>query len=141
MTGFLIKTSYNDILRFKFYLDKAPLTCAAFLKALPFSRSLIHPGFLRKEIWTGKGPDVNILPENVFVLMEPGEIAIGAITPHDTRTSKQLGICYGQAKPIESCNIFGKVFEDDLQLLKVLGQTIWRYGELNLSFEIAFNLY
>ena len=139
MTGFLIKTSYNDTLRFKFYLDRAPLTCAAFLKSLPFSRGLIHPGFLRKEIWTGKGPEINILPENVFTLMEPGEIAIGSLTTHDTRTSKQLGICYGKSKPIDSYNVFGKVLEEDLHLLKVLGQTIWRYGELNLFFEIDFS--
>jgi len=139
MTGFLIKTSYNDTLRFQLYLDGAPLTCEAFLNSLPFSGGFIHPGLLRKEIWTSWGPQVNILPENAFALMEPGEIAIGFLTPHDRTNSKRIRICYEEAKPINRCNVFGKVFEEDLHLLKVLGQTIWRYGQLNLSFEIAFS--
>ena len=57
--------------------------CSVF-NSLPFSRGLIHPGVLRKEIWTAKGSQVNILPENAFALMEPGEIAIGFLTPHET---------------------------------------------------------
>jgi len=37
MTGFIIKTSDNKTIRFKFYKEDAPITCSAFQNLIPSS--------------------------------------------------------------------------------------------------------
>ena len=47
-----------------------------------------------------------------------------------------MGIFYGEGKLIDGGNIFGKVFEEDMALLKELGEKIWKQGAQELTFEI-----
>ena len=46
-----------------------------------------------------------------------------------------MGIFYGEGKLLDCGNIFAKVYDDDLALLKVLGDDIWRKGAQELHFE------
>jgi len=46
-----------------------------------------------------------------------------------------MGIYYGEGKGLDCCNIFAKVFDEDLNLLKTLGDSIWKHGAEEILFE------
>lgn len=46
-----------------------------------------------------------------------------------------MGIFYGEGKLVDCGNIFGKVVDEDMALLKDLGEKIWMQGEQELQFE------
>jgi len=135
MQSFRIRTKENQIIRFEYYTDNAPITCSTFAKSLPFKLNLIHAKVSGQEIWTDNAPELDIIQENASVFTAPGEIVLGPLKPLRTRTSKCLGIYYGEGKGFDCCNIFGKVFDDDLQKLKDLGDKIWKQGLEELAFE------
>lgn len=135
MNGFLIRTKDNQTIRFRFYDDSAPITSTAFLKALPFSRNFLHARISGQEIWIDDAPSLNIIQENSSVFVEPGEIVIGPASPTRNKIAKNMGIFYGEGRLLDGGNIFGKVVEEDLNLLKTLGDTIWRQGSQELIFE------
>jgi len=135
MTGFKIITQENQTIRFNFYKSEAPFTTEAFAKTLPFSRTFFHARISGQEIWIDDAPVLDIIQENASVFTEPGEIVIGTLKPTRAKTSKCLGIYYGEGKGLDSCNIFGKVFTEDLPLLKSLGNSIWKNGAQVLNFE------
>ena len=135
MTGFKIKTIDNQIIRFNYYNNDAPITCEAFSKLLPFSRIFIHARISGQEIWIDNAPELDIIQENASVFTNPGEVVLGPLKPERAKTSKCLGIYYGEGRGLDSCNIFAKVFAEDLELLKILGENIWKHGVQELTFE------
>jgi hypothetical protein len=135
MTGFIVKTKDNKVIRFKYYSEAAPLTVSAFNSQLPFARTFIHARVSGQEFWIDTAPELDIIQENASVFAEPGEVVIGPLKPTRTRTSRCMGIYYGEGKGLDCCNIFGKVFEEDLTLLEELGDKIWRHGEQELTLE------
>ena len=135
MTGFQIRTQNNQQIRFKFYVNDAPETCNAFARIIPFSRFFFHARLSGQEIWIDNAPELDIIQENASVFTEPGEIVLGPLKPTRTKTSKCLGIYYGEGKGLDSCNIFGKVVDEDLALLRILGDNIWQNGSQELTFE------
>jgi hypothetical protein len=61
----------------KLETDKAPLTCAAFLKLLPLKENLLHVRWSGESTWVPLGDlDVGIPPENATVYPLPGEILL-----------------------------------------------------------------
>jgi hypothetical protein len=57
--------------------EKAPLTCAAFLKLLPFKQNLLHVRWSGESTWVPLGNlDVGVPPENATVYPLPGEILL-----------------------------------------------------------------
>jgi hypothetical protein len=134
MKGFSIRTQDDQTIRFHFY-DVAPLTCGAFLKTLPFSRVFLHAKISGQEVWIDNAPALDIPQENCSVFAMPGEIVIGPVNPERNKIRKCIGIFYGEGKLLDAGNIFGKVFEEDLDLLKALGDTTWRNGAQELRFE------
>src|SRR6266852_4322114 len=96
MTGFIIKTSDKQIIRFTFYRDAAPVTAAAFEKILPFTRSFLHARVSGQEIWIDNAPELSIIQENASVFMSPGEVAIGPLMPLRNKVGKCMGILYGE---------------------------------------------
>ena len=135
MTGFVIKTANDKIIRFRYYLDEAPITAAAFAKQLPFKRMLLHARVSGKEIWTDDAPRLDIIQENASVFTVTGEAVIGPLKPSRAKTSKCLGIYYGEGKGLDCCNIFAKVFNEDFYLLRELGEQIWKCGAMEIFFE------
>lgn len=135
MTAFRIKTKDNRVIRFNLYKDTAPVTSEAFIKTLPFTKTFFHARVSGQEFWTDDAPVLDILQENASVFTEPGEIVIGPLKPKRTKTSKCLGIYYGEGKGLDCCNIFGKVFPADLKKLKELGDRIWQHGAQDITFE------
>ncbi|HAM99092.1 MAG TPA: hypothetical protein DCQ26_10835 [Marinilabiliales bacterium] len=135
MRGFIIKTQDNKIIRFKFYLEEAPVTSNAFAKLLPFTRMFFHARVSGQEIWIDNTPQLDIIQENASVFTEPGEVVFGPLKPKRTKTSNCMGIYYGEGKGLDCCNIFAKVFEEDMNLLKMLGDNIWKFGAQELTFE------
>jgi hypothetical protein len=135
MTGFQLKTQNAEIIRFRFYTDAAPVTVAAFAEKLPFSRTFMHARVSGQEIWIDDAPQLDIIQENASVFTVPGEIVIGPSKPERTKTSGCLGIYYGEGKGLDACNIFGKVYDEDLALLQNLGEHIWKNGSQILVFE------
>ena len=136
MKGFIIKTKDKQIIRFKFYLEEAPITSNAFAKLLPFTRTFYHARVSGQEIWIDNAPQLDIIQENASVFTEPGEVVYGPLKPKRTKTSNCMGIYYGEGKGLDCCNIFAKVFEEDRSLLKSLGDKIWKFGTQEISFEI-----
>ncbi len=136
MTGFIIKTQDKKIIRFKFYLEEAPVTSNAFAKMLPFTRTFFHARVSGQEIWIDNAPQLDIIQENASVFTEPGEVVLGPLKPKRTKTSNCMGIYYGEGKGIDCCNIFAKVFNEDVDILKALGDNIWKFGAQEIIFEI-----
>jgi hypothetical protein len=134
MTGFLIRTSNDKMIRFQFY-QTAPVTSVAFVQKLPFAEIFLHAKISGQEIWIDSAPALDIIQENVSVFAEPGEIAIGPINPARNKIAGCMGIFYGEGKLLDAGNIFGKVLEEDMLLLKMLGEDIWRNGAQKLYFE------
>lgn len=136
MQNFSVRTAGNQLIRFHCYNDQAPLTCEAFLKALPFSKLFFHAKVSGQEIWIDNAPPLDIIQENVSVFALPGEMAIGPVKPSRNKVAGMMGIFYGEGKMFDAGNIFAKVFEEDLALLKDVGEKIWKQGAQELKFEI-----
>ena len=134
-TGFIIKTAVHKIIRFKYYLEDAPVTTAAFESLLPFTRIFLHARVSGQEIWIDNAPELDIIQENASVFTEPGEVVYGPLKATRTKTSNCMGIYYGEGKGLDCCNIFAKVFDEDMPLLKDLGESIWKQGIQELIFE------
>ena len=134
MPGFQLKT-HNKTIRFRYYTDASPITVAAFNQQLPFTLTLMHARLSGQEIWTNKAPLLDIIQENASVFTVPGEVVIGPLKLTRTKTSGCLGIYYGEGKGLDACNIFAKVFDEDLHLLQELGEEIWKKGEQSITFE------
>ena len=47
----------------------------------------------------------------------------------------QKGDDEGEGKGLDACNIFAKVVDEDLKLLKELGEEIWKQGAQQVTFE------
>jgi len=135
MQGFILKTSDGQMIRFKFYSEEAPVTCAAFAQLLPFTRIFFHARVSGQEIWIDNAPPLDIIQENASVFTEPGEVVYGPLKPKRTKTSNCMGIYYGEGRGLDCCNIFAKVFDEDLALLKAVGDIIWKNGVQELAFE------
>jgi hypothetical protein len=134
MPGFLLKTTTQTI-RFRYYTDAAPVTVEAFNNQLPFTLTLMHARISGQEIWTDHAPALDIIQENASVFTQPGEVVLGPIKPTRTKTAGCLGIYYGEGKGLDACNIFAKILDEDLPLLKELGEEIWKRGEQSVTFE------
>ena len=141
MYSFIIKTPSNKIIRFKYYFEEAPITCKAFDELLPFTRTFMHARVSGQEIWIDNAPPLDIIQENASVFTIPGEVVYGPLNPARTKTSNCMGIYYGEGKGLDCCNIFAKVFDEDLHLLKQLGESIWKDGVQELTFEKAERAY
>lgn len=135
MKGFKVTTKDNLIIRFRYYSEDAPVTSKAFASLLPFSRTFIHARVSGQEIWIDNVPPLNIVQENASVFTEPGEVVFGPSTPVRTKTANCMGIYYGEGKGLDCCNIFAKVFNEDTEILKQLGEHIWKEGKQELTFE------
>lgn len=133
MTGFKLKTADTTI-RFKYHED-APITAKAFAALLPFTRTFMHARVSGQEIWIDNAPELDIIQENASVFTEPGEVVYGPLKPARTKTSNCMGIYYGEGKGLDCCNIFAKVFDEDMGLLKELGEQVWKQGVQELTFE------
>jgi hypothetical protein len=58
-------------------LERAPLTCAAFLKLLPFKEQLLHVRWSGEATWVPLGDlAIGVPPENATVYPLPGEILL-----------------------------------------------------------------
>ena len=135
MEGFVIQTNDNKIIRFNYYYDAAPVTTRAFDALLPFTRTFMHARVSGQEIWIDDAPPLDIIQENASVFAEPGEVVFGPLKPARTKTSNCIGIYYGEGRGLDCCNIFARVFDEDMDLLKTLGNTIWKNGTQELTFK------
>lgn len=134
MSGFVLKTT-NITIRFKLYEAEAPETCKAFCGLLPFSETFYHARVSGQEIWIDKAPTLDIIQENASVFVEPGEVVYGPLMPSRAKTSGCMGIYYGEGKGLDACNIFAKVVDEDLGLLRKLGEDIWMNGMQKITFD------
>jgi hypothetical protein len=137
MTGFILKTAENRHIRFKYYSDDAPVTVGSFAGLLPFKRTFFHARVSGREIWIGNAPVLDIIQENASVFTVPGEVVYGPLKPARAKTSNCMGVYYGEGRGLDCCNIFAKVFDEDMDLLKTLGENIWKHGALEITFEQA----
>jgi hypothetical protein len=135
MTGFILTTNDQLTIRFRLYTDAAPVTTQAFLTLLPFKRLFIHARVSGQEIWIDNAPPLDIIQENASVFTEPGEVVFGPLKPARAKTSNCMGIYYGEGKGLDCCNIFAKVVDEDMALLRQLGERVWKEGTQEISFK------
>ena len=135
MTGFKLIPPGGEEIRFGFYLDAAPVTSGAFAKLLPFSRIFFHARLSGQEIWIDNMPPLDIIQENASVFVAEGEVAIGPSKPKRNKVGKCMGILYGEGHLLDCSNIFAKVYDEDLAMLKTLCESIWKEGVQDLTFE------
>lgn len=133
MNGFVLTSQDGLKIRFELYRETAPITSAAFLAILPFTRTFYHARMSGQEIWIDNVPSLDIIQENASVFTEPGEVVVGPSKPSRTKTANCFGIYYGEGKGIDACNIFAKVVEEDRHLLQELGTCIWKHGSQELT--------
>ena len=135
MSGFQITTLDGQEIRFRFYLDTAPVTSKAFADMLPFTLTFYHARTSGQEFWVADAFEFDIIQENASVLTEPGEITLGPKKPGRAKAvSGAIGVYYGEGKGLDASNIFGKVFDEDLPKLRALGEKIWKEGQQALNF-------
>ncbi len=136
MNGFILKSPIlPQPIRFRYYLDQAPVTCTAFEAILPFTVTLIHARVSGQEIWTDSPPTLDIIQENASVFAEPGEVVFGPLHPKRAKTSNCMGIYYGEGKGLDACNIFAAVYPEDRDLLIQIGNAIWQDGRQACFFD------
>jgi len=133
LKGFKITTLDKQEIKFKFYLDDAPVTSKAFVEVLPFTRTFHHARVSGQEIWIDNVPQLNIIQENASIFIEPGEVVFGPTKPTRAKTANCFGIYYGEGKGLDACNIFARVIESDKQKLIDLGNRIWKNGSQELT--------
>lgn len=136
MKGFKITTPDRTEIKFELYQEAAPVTSAAFMGILPFTRTFYHARVSGQEIWIDDVPPLDIIQENASVFTEPGEVVFGTAKPARTKTANCFGIYYGEGKGLDAGNIFAKVVEADRQNLARLGNHIWKNGALELTVSI-----
>ena len=132
--GFQILTLDGKKIRFMYY-DEAETTSRAFEKHLPFSREFLHARVSGFEIWIDTAPLLEIGQENASIFAEAGEVVIAPVKPQRNKIWGCMGIFYGEGKLLDAGNIFAKVHESDFDMLKQLGDQIWRKGGQVLHFE------
>lgn len=135
IAGFIVRTQSGSTIRFRYYGEAAPVTIKAFEECLPFNRIFFHARVSGQEIWTDHGLGLNIIQENASVFTQPGEVVLGPLKPARAKTADCIGIYYGKGKGLDCCNIFAKVWDEDLLLLKALGEEIWKQGAREIAFE------
>lgn len=135
MIGFIVKTANGQNIRFRYYIQEAPVTSAAFDACLPFTEDFLHARVSGQEIWTDAAPELDVIQENASVFTFPGEVVLGPSKPIRAKTRHAMGIYYGEGKGLDSCNIFARVYDEDLQALQALGEQIWKEGMQQLKFE------
>jgi hypothetical protein len=131
--GFKVTTADGLAIRFR-YDEDAPMTVKAFTAVLPFTRSFLHARTSGEEIWTGEAPPLDVIQENASVFTLPGEVVYGPSGAKRAHTRNCMGIYYGEGRGLDSCNIFARVYEEDMSLLVALGEAIWRKGEQSVTF-------
>ena len=134
--GFLLTTSEGTEIRFRLYFEDSPVTSAAFLTLLPFSRIFYQARVSGQEIWIDDVPPLDIIQENASVFAQIGEVVFGPMKPTRVKTANCMGIYYGEGRGLDACNIFAKVFDEDITLLQTLGNQIWKNGSQMLTFSI-----
>lgn len=127
-------TSDGGNIRFGYYSGAAPVTVNAFIGLLPFSRVFLHARVSGQEVWTDDAPALDIIQENASVFTLPGEVVYGPLKPLRVKTAHCMGIYYGEGKGLDAANIFARVIDEDLVLLKQLGEKIWHNGKEELTF-------
>lgn len=136
MHSFAIRFAEKKEIKFRLYLDKAPFTCDAFWKALPFELKILHAKISGQEIWSPDAPKLNIIQENATIFADAGEVVIAPILPERNKITGCIGIFYGEGKLLDCANVFAKVYEEDLNALKKTGEEIWLNGSRDAQFII-----
>ncbi len=136
MSGFQLKSQTHRPIRFSYYQLEAPCSVAAFNKVLPFTIHFYHARTSGQEIWVANAFTFDIIQENASVFTQPGEVVLGPLKPSRAAAmGGSIGIYYGEGKGLDAANIFAKVIAEDAELLKQLGESIWKNGQQELTFE------
>jgi hypothetical protein len=125
-----LMTPDGRIVRFQPYFKEAPETVRRFLQKLPIETKFVQARFAGEEIWSPEPLDLIVPAENSTINIKPGEIPRNDV-------GGAIAIAYGEAKLSDWVNLFGIVLEEDRDILKSIGETIWLEGARVLKFEKA----
>lgn len=130
-----LKANNMPAIRFSLYEKESPITCRAFIEALPLEADAVQARFAGEEIWIQDGPTLKISQENATVSLKIGELGYA---PQIGRgeIGCSIAIVYGEAKLSDCVNVFAHVYKEDLEKLKKLGERVWIKGKTTLRFEL-----
>jgi hypothetical protein len=114
-------------LRARMETAKAPLTCAAFLKLLPFRQSLLHVRWSGEATWVPLGGlEVGLPPENATTYPLPGEILLYPGGVSETEVLIPYGRTqFGSKAGLLAGNHFLTVFSGKEHLPELGRLTLW----------------
>ena len=107
---------------------KAPLTCAAFLKLLPFKENLLHVRWSGESTWVPLGDlEVGVPPENATVYPLPGEILLYPGGLSETEILIPYGRTqFGSKAGLLAGNHFMTIVAGGEQLAELGKLTLWK---------------
>ncbi len=129
-----LKTPDGNLIRFRLYVQEAPATSKAFVNALPIEVKAVQARLSGHEIWIPDGPELSIPQENATINVKLGEIGY-AVPVARNRGARSIAIIYGEARLSECVNVFGMVLDEDIPILKSLGEKVWLEGAQILRLE------
>jgi hypothetical protein len=108
-------------------LARAPLTCSAFLKLLPFKEHLLHVRWSGEATWVPLGDlDVGVPPENATVYPLPGEILLYPAGVSETELLIPYGRTqFGSKAGLLAGNHFLTISSGTEQLAELGRLTLW----------------
>lgn len=118
-------------------LEAAPLTCAAFLKSLPFVSRAVHVRWSGEAVWMPLGDlDFGVGPENATRYAAPGQILLypGGVSETEILLSYGASAFASKAGPLAGNHFI--TLTEGLENLRPLGvKTLWEGAQ-----EIRFHL-
>ncbi len=136
MAGFTVQSEKGESFHADVFEKEAPSTSKAFLAILPARIRLFHARFAGEEIFTEEGPLLDIPLENATNKLRVGEIGVFARSPRSPKGFKGgIAIVYGRDAHLIGCpNVFARIEERDLAVLKKVGLRIWKGGAEEFLF-------
>ena len=117
---------------------RAPLTCAAFLRLLPFKENLLHVRWSGESTWVPLGDlQVGVPPENATAYPLPGEILLYPGGVSETEVLIPYGRTqFGSKAGLLAGNHFMTIISGAEKLPELGKMTLWK-GAQDIVFEKA----
>ena len=117
-------------------LDKAPQTCAAFLKALPFVSEVIHVRWSGEGVWMPLGDlDFGVGYENHTSYPAPGQVILYPGGISETEILLAYGPCCFASKAGQLAGNHFLTITQDLDRVHELGRAVLYRGAHPIRFE------
>jgi hypothetical protein len=122
----------------RFETARAPLTCAAFRKLLPFKSQFVHVRWSGEAVWVPMGDlQLDIPPENATSYPLVGEVLLHPAGISETEILIPYGSCHFASKAGELAGNHFLTIVSGTEHLKEIGRLALWHGAHALAIELA----